>query len=1104
MAEVLSNIQLPQPRKNWVRRQRALDTLYANLDSRLILVVAGPGYGKTGLLAQFAKIQEFAFSWLTLDEREQDLRVFGEALVSSIQQCYPDFGQQTLQLLSSASAIEQNVSLLVRTFVRELAARLSDSTSDPPSKPTCMVLDDFHVVESSTPVIDFVNRLVLELPDDAHLVIASRNLPPLQLGVLIAQQQVTALGQSILRLDQDETRQLLASLNGTPESTVAEEAERAFAATEGWLVGVLMTNQIERMRRQEIGLGAPRALDLLADYLLVRVLQGLPESLQEFLLRSAVPDEISIPFCSREMGWADTEARMLEVERRNLFIQSIGNSSADSPREMVYRYHPLFREFLLQRLREDDPIRFAQLQHDAGVAYERTGRTGDAMLAVRHFLTGGWSDDALRLIEAHAPDLLQKGHYRTILDWISRLDALAPNARRDRHLLWQYEIWANLNLGQDTQALAAVNKLDELYLRMGDLGRRDGLNIRRALLLWRASDFEQALSCTSVVIRSMYVQPLWAQAEAHRIAALCLDDLGRLSEALEAITRAEQLTQTMGRAGYEALARIKLTRTSILNSMGDTAGALRAGAEALSLSEQIGDEALKAEALVQMSEQLLYSGTREGLLDMARHSLDSAEATGNQMLRINGLTVLGLVLMILDKIEEAIQAGSNALALARQITRTNERSSVLFQALIAQAQMLCHYATREHPSEQHNALLQQSLALAREAVAIADASQSARLRQHAYTRLGAVQAAQGDLDLADHTLQYAQATRGESNDNAAGQMLIWQLMTCWQRPAPDYERMQLLIQQLAQLIEMRHQDYFIRAEGDTLWQLYQDLRDAPNLAVLKRGNGNHELIRLEPRLAPIKPATPAPRITLVRHDLRVLGFGQGQVWRSDHLITPADWGWSIPRELFFYILTVHQAQRSEIALALWPDSSPSSVVSSFHSAKLAIKKALNRQAMVHLNGQYILDPQLDYLYDVSNFEQYIAEADHLPPANGLEKLIEAASLYKADFLLDSTKDWADDIRRSLQKKYLACCLKAGAHALSLGTPEVVLDIVEAASLRDELNEELARMLITLQWRSGKRPAALESYARLKAALQDEMGIPPDAETEQLIQQLRRE
>ena len=1091
MPDIISNIQLPQPRKNWIHRQRALDLLFSSLDSRLILVVAGPGYGKTGLLAQFAKIEGFAFSWLTLDDREQDLRVFGEALVASVQQVYPSFGQQTSQLLTSSAAIEQNVGPLVRTFARELAASLI--------QPTCLVLDDFHVVESSTSVVDFINRLIGELPDDAHLIIASRNLPPLQLGILIAQQQVTALGQSVLRLDQDETRQLLAALNTDQETDVAGEAERVFTATEGWLVGVVMTNHIERMRRQEIGLGAPRARDLLADYLLVRVLQGLPESLQEFLLRSAVPEEIAISFCSREIGWTDTEARVHELERRNLFIQPIGSLAPGGSQETVYRYHPLFREFLLQRLREDDPIRFAQLQHDVGAAYARDGR---ALVAARHFIIGGWSDDAIHLIEANAPEMLQRGHYRTVLDWLARLDATTPGARRDRHLLWQYEILANLNLGQDAQAMMAVDKLDELYTRVGDLSRRDGLSIRRALLQWRAGNFAKALTSTEVVIHSVYPQPLWVQMEAYRIAAMCQFELGSLNQALEFISRAEQITQNMGRAGYEALARVKLTRTTLLDAIGDTGGALRACYEAESLAEQIQDDALTAEATVQMVEQLVYNSKQDGLLEMARHSLELADMTGNQALRSYALSVLALVLMLTDKAEEALQSGASALTLARQITRTNERSSVLFLALTTQVQTLYRCAFNAASGQQRAAQLQQALGLSREAVAVATVSGSPRARLQAYTRLGTVQAAQGDLELAMESLQRAGEARGAFNDNAAGQALVWQLVTEWQQEEPDFGRVRELAGQITTLIDIRQQDYFVRAEGDALWQLYQDLSRTANLERLRKEGGAVLAERVAVRPASVHPPASVPHIQLVHHDLRVLGFGPGQVWRGDHVITQGEWGWNLPRELFFYILTLHQSKRADITLALWPDSPPSAAVSSFHSAKLAIKKALGRQAMVHVNGLYTVDSGMDYLYDVSNFEQLVAEAEHLPPPNALENLIEAAGLYQADFLTDSSKDWAGTIRRELLKKYTLCCLAASKHALDLGTPEAVLDVMELAAQRDELNEELARLLISLQWRAGKRATALETYAHLRTVLHDEIGITPDAETEQLIRLIK--
>ena len=1088
----MSHIQLPQPRKNWVKRQHALDLLYAALDSRLILVVAGAGYGKTGLLAQFAKTEGFTFSWLTLDESEQDVRSFGEALASSLSQCFPGFGQQTMQLLKSAGAIEQNIGLLVRTFARELSDHLT--------QPLCMVLDDFHVVESSAPVIQFVDRLINELPEEAHLIISSRNLPPLQLGLLIAQQQVAALGQSMLRLDLDETRQLIASLNGVNLVDIDDAtSNRAYSETEGWLVGLLMSNHIGRMREAQIGLGAPRAVDLLSNYLLVKVLQDLPAPLQDFLLRSCILDELSIPFCSNVIGWTDTRDWILEIERRNLFIQPIGPADGVGEAETSYRYHPLFREFLLQRLREDDPIRYTQLQHDVANAYERTD---NIERAIRHYLSGGWSTDVMRAAETHAPEFLERGRYRTVLEWLSRLDAIAPGARAERHLLWQFEIWAHLNLGEDTQAMAAVDQLDDLYQRTGDLGRRDVLNIRRGMLLYRASDFENSLACAHTVIHSVYPQPIWTRVEAHRIAAMSLIELGRLREALDYITRAEELTQNWGRAGYEALARSKLTRAGILQNLGDTSSALRSEAEALSLAEDIHEDGLLAESLIDMAEMLLFGGSQDGLVEMARQGLSQAESTGNQGVRITGLITLAQILMAQGRCDDAHQAGSGALAFARQITQSNERGVLLFLSLIGLAHVMCRHALRETAPEKRATLLQQALGLSREAAAIADVSQSVRMRLAAHARLGAVQVIQGDYQLGASSLSYTELIRGQFNDNAVGQAYVWQLMAAWMQARPDISRVQFLLEQINQLVSLRRQTYFIQAEGETVWQTYQTLRAAPDLqalSALQRQLDNQVEQLSEPATSTLEMPT---QIKLVQHDLRVYGFGPGRVYRVDDVINTSQWGWSIPRELFFYMLTVRQSSRAQIGTSFWPDANPGSMQSSFHNAKCAIKNAIGKPAMVYVNGSYAINPELDYLYDVASFESLIAKVSHVASDDGLNDLLAAANLYQADFLLDFSSEWVEQVRTELALKFIDCCCRAGTLALALNQPDVVLETLDRAAQHDPLNEEVARLRMKAQWRSGKRHSALDTYSSLKEALQREMGICPDTDTEKLLASLK--
>lgn len=1082
----MSHYQLPLPRKNWVRRQRALDSLYAALDYRLIVVVAAAGYGKTSLLAQFARTDGFVFSWLTLDESDVDLRVFGEAIVNSLKQVYPGFGAQTMQLLTSASIIEQNVSLLTHTLVRELATFMT--------QPICMVLDDFQIVEASAPVIQFLDRLLEELPEEAHLIISSRNLPPLQLGVLIAQQQVAALGQAILRLDMEETRQIIAAINGLSVEEVPEStAIKAYEATEGWLVGLLMTNHIGRMREAQVGLGAPRAVDLLASYLLAQVWQDLPPDLREFLCRSSILSEISIAFCSNELGWSDTASWIAEIERRNLFIQPIGSPDATDGGDTTFRYHPLFSEFLRQRLREDEPIRYAQLQHVIGIAYERND---EVELAVRHYLAGNWSQDVIRLIELHAPVLVERGRYRTILGWMSRLDAISPGARADRHVLWQFKIWSHLNLGEDTQAMEALDRLDELYLRTGDIARRQSLNIRRSLLLWRAGKFEEALAGTYEVTNSIYPQPLWVRIEALRIATMCLEELGRLSEALEAISTAEQLAHDWGRAGNEALARSKLTRSTVLDGLGQTIGALRATAEAVGLAEQLQDDGLRAEATIDLVEQLVFTGSKEDLVEMSQQGLDLADAIGNQALRVNGITMLAYVHMEQDRFDKAIESVAAALALARQITSSTERGVILFRALIAHAHVLHRFALRDSAPEKRANQLQQALTLAREAIAIAEANQSRRLMLQAYAQTGAILTTQGDAIQAANAFRNAEAVFGQFNNNAVGEVNICRLLMLWAEPSPDVEQIKTLVTQTRQLVDARQQTYFIQAEGAKAWAMWQALSSDASIETLLAARTDEAALQSSDGTIAAEPAK--PQIKLVQHDLRVYGFGPGRVSRGDAVVGPSQWGWKIPRDLFFYILTVHKATRAQIGVIFWPESTTASMQSSFQNAKFAIKTALGAPAMVYVNGMYSVSPELDYLYDVNSFEQLIANSRQETKEDALDDLLNAAALYTDEFLAGSDSLWAIQIRDELGHKFTQCCLDAAEAALAIEQPDAVVNLLERASLRDPLNEEMARMLMKCQWAIGKRHAALKTYSRLKTTLQDEMGIIPEIETERLI------
>jgi len=242
----------------------------------------------------------------------------------------------------------------------------------------------------------------------------------------------------------------------------------------------------------------------------------------------------------------------------------------------------------------------------------------------------------------------------------------------------------------------------------------------------------------------------------------------------------------------------------------------------------------------------------------------------------------------------------------------------------------------------------------------------------------------------------------------------------------------------------------------------------------------------------------SPRITLIQHDLRVHGFGAGRVYRQDELVSTAQWGWSIPREMFFYILTKHQATRAQIGMIFWADTPQNSMQSSFHNAKFAIKNAIGKPVMVYVNGSYSINPELDYLYDVHSFEYLIANSSQSLAAEAMADLLEAARLFQDDFLVDLSSEWIDQTRSDLSAKFFACCVKAGTIALSMQTAGAVVEILERAIQRDPLNEEIARLLMSCQWKSGKHRAAMDTYSNLEDTLQRELGIRPETATEQLL------
>ena len=412
LRELLLSTKLgaPPPRRGWVGRPRLLRRLQDVAGQELVLVCAPAGFGKSTLLAEWARGDGRDVAWLSLDEADDDPVRFWRHVAAAVDGARPGTAGR-VAVLAGGGPGSTSVTAAVTSLVNDLARSPSD---------VLLVVDDYHLIHD-VQVHRSVAFLLEHLPTTLRVVLAGRSDPPLPLARLRARGQLAELRAADLRFTAGEARELLAAAVGPdlPDAVVAALADR----TEGWAAGLQLA-ALSLQGRPDVTrfvtefTGSHRYV---LDYLTEEVLDGLAPEMTAFLLETSVLDRLSGPLCDAVLGRADSQELLEAVERANLFLLPL-----DEERRW-WRYHHLFADLLRSRLARVAPERVPLLHRAAGAWFERHGLSDDA---VRHALAGGDGATAARIVEEHLEEQLwRRNEGATLARWLSALPADALDAR---------------------------------------------------------------------------------------------------------------------------------------------------------------------------------------------------------------------------------------------------------------------------------------------------------------------------------------------------------------------------------------------------------------------------------------------------------------------------------------------------------------------------------------------------------------------------------------------------------------------------------------------------------------------------------------------------
>lgn len=1052
----------PQRPTNLLHRPRLVEFIHEHIGRKLILISAAAGYGKTSLLIDFAYDTDLPVCWYSLDESDRDTRVLLEGLAASIAHRFPQILEDKMASRFADSSAGFDSNAVLATLINEIHERIPEVF--------VLLLDDFHCVDESSDANRLLDAFLANLPQNCTVVLSSRTMPHLSLVTLTARQEVAGLGTGDLRFSAGEIEQLLSEVYNLP--IPSEEAKRLVVESEGWITAIVLTTHGLWKGLLQGMIQAKGRGEYVYNYLAEQVFNQQGPEVQSFLKSSSILETMDPALCDQLLVRRDS-VRMLDLlEKRNLFV----TRSEGEP--VVYRYHHLFRQFLLSQFQSHESEAVRALRERAGHLLEER-EEWDA--AVGQYLAAEAYKDVVRIVEAQGSSMIHRARLDTLAAW---MDGLPEE-------VWQEHPIVPLLRGSihvEKQELSEAERLLELaycsFRAGGDWPSLARTAIAQATVRRFQGRYLQAIEKSQEVLNLQSradVEPHMA-AQAYRILGICQAHMDSLNLARKELETSLETYETLGDSFN--VANLSQDLGTVMRRMGRPQEADLYYERALSNFEALGNSGRMADVLNDIAVGYYYRGEYQKALEVFQEGLAKAQQVMRRSAQAVILSGMGDIYRDLGEAERALELYLEAFKVARNIDDG-------FLTIYLMAVMGDVFA-QVGESDKAEEILASGADLAEQ--------------QGSKYGLGLIRLSQGiaanregDPSLSVDSLESACQLLEEVG--ARREMTRAQFHLCYalHSMGRSEEAKSALGRTLRLSAETGYDQFFLAEGRDMLPFLRQNLPQYLSTKAvneLARGIEEFPPVAILQALAISEPEQRLPEI-------EIKGLGRPEVILDGRPIRWAEWGGPLVREFFFFILEQGPVTRGEVGLAFWPDYSPGKVSSAFHSTMYRLRRVIPPEFIIYDvdTDVYLVDPGWGYWYDVHSFEEILERAAIAEPEAAESLYRQAIELWAGDYLAEFSSEWCVAEREGLRRLYVNA-LRQLARLCQKGENyrEAVI-FYHRALQEDPFAEGIHRALMLCYSAAGERHLAIKHYLTYADTLLQEMGISPMDETVELYERI---